>query len=129
MLKELSICIIIVILILVGNFITQNYTNSSVDITSEELNKLREEVIKEEVDLEWSNQKINEIYSDWNNRHKKLAYYIEHDELEKVETNLSALRGYIEIEEYQEAVAELDRTIYVLQHIKNKNIFTLDNIF
>lgn len=129
MLKELSICIIIVILILVGNFITQNYTNSSVDITSEELNKLREEVIKEEVDLEWSNQKINEIYSDWNNRHKKLAYYIEHDELEKVETNLSALRGYIEIEEHQEAVAELDRTIYVLQHIKNKNIFTLDNIF
>lgn len=129
MLKEISICIIIVALILVGNVITQNYTNDSVDIASNELNLLRKEVIKEEVDSDIVNKKINEIYSNWFNRHKKLAYYIEHDELEKVETDLSALKGYIEIEEYKEAVAELDRTIYVLQHIKNKTIFSLDNIF
>lgn len=129
MFKELVICIIIVVLIFAGNIITQNYTNSSINITSEELNKLREEIIKEEVNSEISNQKINEIYNDWNNRHKNLAYYIEHDELEKVETDLSALKGYIEIEEYKEAVAELDRTVYVLQHIKHKNIFSLENIF
>lgn len=129
MLKELVICVIIVTLIFVGNIVTQNYTNNSVDITSEELNKLREEITKEQVNLEISNQKINEISSDWNNRHKNLAYYIEHDELEKVETDLSALKGYIEVEEYKEATAELDRTIYILQHIKNKNIFNLENIF
>lgn len=129
MFKELVICIIIVALIFVGNIITQNYTNISVDITSEELNKLREEIIKEEVNSEISNEKIGEIYNKWNNRHKNLAYYIEHDELEKVETDLSALKGYIEIEEYKEAVAELDRTVYVLQHIKHKNIFSLENIF
>lgn len=129
MLKELMICIIIVTLIFVGNIITQNYTNSSVDKTSEELKQLREEIIKEEVNIEISNQKINKIYTDWNGRHKILAYYIEHDELEKVETDLSALKGYIEVEEYKEAIAELDRTIYILQHIKNKNIFNLENIF
>lgn len=129
MIKEILICIIIVVLIFVGNFITQNYTNISVDFASQELSKLRNEVLKENVDSKIINQKINEIYSDWNKRHKKLAYYIEHDELEKVETDLSALKGYIEVEEYKEAVAELDRTIYVLQHIKNKTIFSLDNIF
>lgn len=129
MLKEFVICVIIVTLIFVGNIITQNYTNSSIDITSENLNKLREEIIKEQVNLEISNQKIKEISSDWNSRHKNLAYYIEHDELEKVETDLSALKGYIEVEEYKEATAELDRTIYILQHIKNKNIFNLENIF
>lgn len=129
MLKELSICVIIVFLIFAGNIITQNYTNKSVDITSEELYKLREEIIKEVVNTESANIKINEIYSSWLNRHKRLAYYIEHDELEKVETDLSALKGYIDVEEYKEAVAELDRTVYVLQHIKNKNIFSLDNIF
>ena len=129
MLKELSICIIIVVLIFVGNIITQNYTNSSVDITSEELKKLREEIIKEKVDSEISNQKINEIYFSWNDRHKKLAYYIEHDELEKVETDLSELKGNIDIKEYKDAVVKIDRTIYVLQHIKNKNIFSLENIF
>lgn len=129
MIKEILICIIIIALIFAGNIITQNYTNVSVDFASKELNDLRKEVIKEDVDSEIVNNKINEIYSDWNNRHKKLAYYIEHDELEKVETDLSSLKGYIEVEEYKEAIAELDRTVYVLQHIKNKTVFSLDNIF
>lgn len=129
MIKEILICIIIIALIFAGNIITQNYTNVSVDFASKELSNLREEVIKEDVDSEMVNNKINEIYSDWNNRHKKLAYYIEHDELEKVETDLSSLKGYIEVEEYKEAIAELDRTVYVLQHIKNKTVFSLDNIF
>lgn len=129
MLKEIVICVIIVTLIFGGNIITQNYTNNSVDKTSEELDRLREEIIKEDANSEIANQKINEISSNWNRKHKKLAYYIEHDELEKVETNLSALKGYIEVNEFEEAVAELDRTIYILQHIKNKNIFNLENIF
>lgn len=129
MLKELAICVITVILIFVGNIITQNYTNNSIDTTSEELRKLREEMVKEEINSEIAIQGINEIYNNWNEKHKILAYYIGHDELEKVETDLSALKGYIEVEEYKEAVAELDRTIYVLRHIKNKTIFSLENIF
>lgn len=129
MTKELVICIIIVALIFVGNIVTQNYTNDSVYVASESLNKLRDELIKENVDLEISKQKINEIHDEWFKRHEKLAYYIEHDELEKVETDLSAVRGYIEVEEFKEAVVELDRTVYVLEHIKHKNIFNLENIF
>lgn len=129
MLKELSICIVIIILIISGNVVTQTYTNSSVDITSDNLKMLRDEIIKEDVNSEIVNNKIEKIYSEWTSKHKNLAYYIEHDELEKVETDLSALKGYIEVEEYKEAVSELDRTIYVLQHIKNKNVFSLENIF
>ena len=47
MTKELVICIIIVALIFVGNIVTQNYTNDSVYVASESLNKLRDELIKE----------------------------------------------------------------------------------
>lgn len=127
--KELIICIVIIILVILGDIITYNYTKNSVNEAANELNQLREYMLAQEQDTEKIKQSIEDISNKWNERHQKLAYYIEHDELEKVETDLSALKGYIEVEEYKEAVAELDRTNYVLQHIKNKTVFNLQNIF
>lgn len=129
MTKEIFICIIIVALIFVGDLVTQNYTNDSISEASRNLSQLRDELVKEDVDFKILKEKIVEVRDDWDNRHRKLAYYIEHDELEKVETDLSALYGYIDVEEYEEAVAELDRTVYVLEHIKNKNVFNFENLF
>lgn len=129
MTKESVICIVIVVLIFVGDVITQKYTNDSISEASRNLNQLRDELIKQDADFNILREKIIGIRADWDNRHRKLAYYIEHDELEKVETDLSALYGYIEVEEDKEAVAELDRTVYVLEHIKHKNLLNLENIF
>lgn len=129
MTKELIICIIIVVLIFVGNIITQNYTNECIAVASESLNELREELLKDDVNIDLAKKKVDDIYEDWSNRHNKLAYYIEHDELEKVKTDLTGVKGYIEMEEYSEAVPELDRTVFVLEHIKDKTAINLKNIF
>ena len=129
MTKELWICIIIVILVFGGNMITQKYTKTSISEANEGLSELREELMKENVDKESAKKKMNKVYEKWNKRHPILSYYIEHDEIEKVETDLAAVNGDIEIEEYKEAVVELDRTVYVLEHIKNKTAFNLENIF
>ena len=48
MTKELIICIIIVGIILLGNFFTQNYTRVSVEETTTNLDELRDEITKEE---------------------------------------------------------------------------------
>ena len=58
-------------------------------------------------------------------KHRKLAMYIEHNELEKVETDLSSLNGYLKQEEYGDANAQIDVSIYVLEHIKNKTILNI----
>lgn len=73
--------------------------------------------------------KVKEVRDDWENRHDKLAYYIEHDELEKVETNLVALNGFIESNEYSDAISELDKSVFVLKHIEDKYAFNLENVF
>ena len=96
--KELIISIIIVILIFIGNHLTEKYTQICV-----------------------SNK--------WNGWHQKLAFYIEHNELEKINTQLTGVKGYIEQEEYAEAIPELDKGMYILQHIKDKNAVNLKNIF
>ena len=74
-------------------------------------------------------EQIKEIRDDWNERHKKLAIYIEHDELEKIETNLASLNGYLDMEEYGDSMAQLEASVYVLEHIKNKTTLSMINIF
>lgn len=129
MLREVVICIFIIIAILFGNNITENYTKESVENTSKSLNQLREEIKKDEVNNQLAEEQIMKIHNQWNEKHDKLAYYIEHDELEKVETNLTALKSYVETEEYEEAISELDKSVFVLKHIEEKNKFNLQNIF
>lgn len=126
--KELIISIIIIVSISIGNKITQDYTKYSVEDTSKQLSELKEEILKESENEEIYNKMTN-IYTQWEGRHSKLAYYIEHDELEKVETNLTSLKTYLEVEEYGEGVSKLDETIYILKHIEDKNKFNLENIF
>ena len=127
--KELIICTIIVISIIIGNIITQNYTKETINITTQKLDELKSKITQEDILTEEVKNEILEIYDEWNKRHDKLAFYIEHDELEKVETDLTSLKSFIEVQEYKEAVSELDKTIYILKHIEEKNAFNLKNIF
>lgn len=131
MIKELVISIIIVVLIFIGNTVTENYTKISMNDTIDGLSELRDEVIKDENDInsDIAKQKINEIEKQWKIKYEKLAYYIEHDELEKFRTELVGLKGYVEKEEYSEALPSIDRSVFILQHIKEKTELNLKNIF
>lgn len=129
--KETVICIIIVILIVIGNIVTQNYTIDSVRELTNELTEVKSELSQNESDISKDNikEKIKDVEDSWNSRHDKLAYFIEHDELEKVDTNITALKSFIETNEYTEAVSELDKSVFVLKHIEAKYDFSLENIF
>ena len=131
MIKELIISIVIVVSIFIGNAVTENYTKESITETTQSLASLREEIIKDEKDIdnEVAKKKVYDIYEKWSLRHEKLAYYIEHDELEKVKTELTELKGYIEKEEYSNALPDLDKSVYILEHIKDKTALNLKNIF
>lgn len=129
--KEVIVCIFIIVLIIVGNVVTQNYTVESVESLADQLSDLKSDIFKEEENIERDSikDKIKQIEDNWESRHDKLAYYIEHDELEKVETNLTSLGSFIEANENSKAVSELDKTIFVLKHIEDKYAFNLQNIF
>ena len=58
-----------------------------------------------------------------------MAIFIEHEELEKTETSLAGLKSYTEMEEYADAVEELDKMNFLMEHIEDKNKFILRNIF
>lgn len=55
--KEASICIVIIIAIIIGNCITQNYTVQSVENLNSKLEELKQELVKNQNDIEIRNFK------------------------------------------------------------------------
>ena len=101
MYKEIIICLIIVITIIIGNVITQNYTKDKIEAISVDLIQLRQELSNKDIDWEKSRQYFENINKDWYNMKNNMSYFIEHDELEKVENNFTGLKSFIETQEKQ----------------------------
>ncbi len=129
--KEIIICAIIVITILVGNQLTQNYVKESVSELLKPLIEVREEILNEPTkeSLKELEKKTSKIYEIWESKHNTLAYFIEHDELEKIETQLTAVKSDIETKEKEEAIMEIDKGAFLLKHMEDKYAFNLQNVF
>lgn len=129
MYKELVIIIIVIVVIVIGNIITQNNTIEAVSQISGELVSLRKEMEKEDASQEKSKQQMKKVEEVWNEKYKLMAFYIEHNELEKVQTELTKLRADIQMEEYAQGVENLENCIFILEHIKDKSALKVVNIF
>lgn len=125
--KELIICIILVILIIIGDIVTQNYTKKTVNYITEKLEILKQSL--QENSEEAAYEEIDKVDEKWQEVHDKLAYYIEHDELEKVETDFTACKSLVNTGDYGQAISELEKMAFVLEHITDKYSFNLVNIF
>ena len=129
MTREVFVCLVIIILILIGNFFTQNYTIDSVSELTKKIENMKVEVSKNEKDETLIKNKTEELYNTWRERFNILAYYIEHNELEKVEAELVVLRGKISNLNYDETSENLEKSAFLLKHIQDKYAFNLQNIF
>ncbi len=127
--KELVICIFIIAVIIILNIVTQSYTKECVSQMNERLDILKEASLEEDIEEENITTEINNIENKWNLLQEKLAFYIEHDELEKVETQIFAMKGFAEIKKYDEIVPELDKCIFILEHIQDKTVLNIKNVF
>ena len=127
MFKESVICIIIVVVIFSLDVFTQDYTNKTTLEITKIFSDLKEQILKE--DKEQITKQIASLEESWKGRHNKLAYYIEHDELEKIDTAIVSAKTYIETEDYSSAATGLDVGKFVLEHIQRKYAFNLVNVF
>ena len=126
--KEIIVCIIILIFIIIGDIITQKYSKNFADEITKELQEL-ETMIESNSEISTLTEKIDNIENKWNENYNKWAYFIEHEELEKVKTGIVSIKSYTKSEELGEAMNEVDKTIYILEHIVEKYKVNLKNIF
>lgn len=126
--RDIVFCIIIIVVIITVDFFIQDYIKNSAEEMTMKLDSLKQEVSNKEED------KINEVDTKevretWEEKYKILASVIEHDELEKVEKNLTGIYSALENNELSEAISELDESMFILRHIKDKYSFKIENVF
>ena len=127
MFKESVICILIITAIFSINAITQSFTKKAVEEITEIFTDLKENILNK--DKNQTEKELKTLDEKWKGVHEKLAYYIEHDELEKVDTAIVKMKAYVETEDFSSAIAELDEGKFVIEHIQEKYALNLKNIF
>lgn len=127
MFKEIVISIIVIIVIFTLDYFLQDYTKNSVETMTSKLEELKDNILAKNKEAVSNN--VEDINNTWEDIQYKLSFFIEHDELEKVKTDFVALEGYIEVQDYNTSVNELNKSIFVLEHISDKYAFNLVNIF
>lgn len=127
MYKEILIIFFVIVIILALDVTTNAYTDRVAGELCNELEELKQNVLNQEE--EKINAQMQQVESKWKDYHNVLVYYLEHGELEKVETELSTLRGKLEQKEYNHCAEEVEAMIFLLKHIQEKEQFSVQSIF
>ena len=130
--KEIFIVIIIIIAIVSIDVLTNNYTKKNfgrIDEKLEEIKKIGLCLINEEDKEDELKNKLGELEKDWHNINSKTAFFLEHDELEKINSSMIKFKSYFELEEYTEAIPELENCKFILKHLQDKEAIDLINLF
>lgn len=148
--KEEIATLVIIGIILIIDLITLYYTKKCIAKISDDLTNLENmavESIKAEnndnsenngsnsegdeskkIESKELKQKSEDIYKEWLGMNDTLTFYIEHDELEKVNVQLERIIANFNVDSTEDAVPEIKETIYILRHIEKKQKLTLKNI-
>lgn len=126
MYKEITISVILLVFIFTANYFTRNYTQKSIEEVTQNLESLKTEMLEKG---EQTGEKYDELEKIWLEKYEVLAYYIEHDELEKVSSELFQLKGSIQTDQVDEGIPTIENCKFILDHIKDKDKFEIKNIF
>lgn len=128
--RTLIICIIIIIAIVLGDIMLQKYVesvfepiNHTLDEIANNLNEENEINNKDEL-----KNKMSEVDKLWDSQFKKMACFLEHDELEKVKTQFVVVDSAIEVNDRENAYEEINKAKYIIEHIKQKIRLSINNI-
>lgn len=127
--KEIIIIISILIIIFAGSIITQMYLNKTSALLIDKLENIKSDIENEKFDREKVSKKAEEMYSEWEKINEKWSVIILHDEIDLIETALIKMKAEIKSGKIEDSMAEIDTSIFLLNHIKEKEKTSLKNIF
>lgn len=127
--KQIIIMIIILIIIFGGAKYTQDFLNNSSDKLVEKLEMLKEKIESEKIKQEEKTKIAKEIYEEWENTNEKWSVIVLHDEIDLIETALIRMKSKIETGDAYDSMEDLNTSIFLLKHIKEKEKTSLKNIF
>ena len=131
MFKETLIIVRIVFIIIIGNIGIQNYISKTSDELVFQLEDLKDKLenIDETNNMEELKEFSVKIYENWEEVNKKWSILVIHSELDLIELALIGVKSTIEANELQDTLQEIEKSIFLVEHIKEKENLKLKNIF
>lgn len=127
--KEFIIIIVILLIIFGGATIVQKYLNNTADLLVSKLEDLKNNIEQKNTTEEEMKRKSQKIYEEWENINEKWSIIVLHDEIDLIETSLIRMKSKIETNKVEESMEDLDTSIFLLKHIKEKEKTSLKNLF
>ena len=127
--RETIIILSILIIIFAGACITQKFLNNTADLLVSKLEDLKSGIEEDNIDEKEMIEKTDEIYSEWEEINERWSVIVLHDEIDLIETSLIRMKSKIKTGEIQESMEDLDTSIFLIKHIKEKEKTNLKNIF
>lgn len=126
--KECIIIILIIIIVIISNFILEKYLENSTGELIGKLENLRTEIENKEEQKRLESS-YEEIYSLWEETNDKWAIVELHEELDLIESSIRKLKANIATKEETMAIEKIEECIFLINHIAEKEKFSLKNIF
>ena len=125
--KEIIFSLIILIFIIILDIILTKEIDNKIDAISND-SEILEEKIKDENTEEIIDQ-YDALEKEWKKTEEAFSFYLEHDELEKVGTEMTNIKSGIDTLEWNETISNIERMKFILEHLKDKMDLKLKNIF
>ncbi|HZJ76227.1 MAG TPA: DUF4363 family protein [Oscillospiraceae bacterium] len=124
--RTVIITIIILIIFVVSAFVLHRYIDTSCDGLLDNVKELHVSVEKDR----WSDSKkqLSSLNEEWENTKKRWQLFLEHYEMDDIDIVLSRLEQYLEIKDKPSALSETAELRVLINHIKYKEGFMLENI-
>lgn len=127
--KQIIIMIIILIIIFSGSLYIQNFLKDTSMPLISKLQEIKEDIENRNIDNKEVKEKSEEVYKEWEDISGKWAIIVLHDEMDLIEMALIKMNSNIKMGNAEDSIQELETSIFLLEHIGEKEKTSLKNIF
>ena len=133
--RTLVVCIIIIIFIVMSDLLLRKYADNKFDYMIGKLTDINNsiELVDDKPEMvsnsrEGNKKIIEDLESMWEKDYTIMSCYLEHNELEKVKTQMVIIQAGMETNDVSYIYEEVNRALYIIEHIKDKSELKIDNI-
>ena len=129
--KEIIIIVLVIIIVVTVGNITQNYLEKTSNEILEKLETLKLEIknTSKNNNIDIINDYVEQIISNWKEINNNWSMLVIHDELDNIEISLLELKASIENQNIEDSLKEIEKSMFLIGHIKEKENFQIKNIF
>ena len=129
--RDAIIIISIILIIIVGDSMMQNYLSKTTEELLADLNELKDKAIK----VKENNERdeiitlANNVDEKWQEISNTWSIIIVHQEIDNLEQAFTRAKSSIENGDLDEAIPEIEEAIFFTNHVRDRERLTLKNIF